>query len=384
MHAHLGSGGRTPAETRHPTTASRPPSAAAVRPEAAAPAVATIAVDLDGDVISWNARAEQLFGWTEAEVIGRRLPILPADRWRDFQAILDAAARDLPIPSHVAQRQCRDGREIEVSLSAAPIRDARGRVSGILEVLSVPAEDRPGPTSIGTQRMEAVGRLAGGVAHDFNNILTAIAGYAGLLAGDLPADDPRQADVAEIRKATERATRLTRQLLAFGRREPQQPRLLDLREVVTDVVPMLRQLIGEHIDLVTNESVGLPAIFADPSQLEQVVLNLVLNARDAMPDGGRLIVSTSPTVLDEAFVALRPGSRTGRHVRLIVEDTGLGMPPDVLDHIFEPYFTTKTGGRGTGLGLSTVYGIVKQSGGYITADSSPGRGTTVSVYLPAA
>jgi PAS domain S-box-containing protein len=346
--------------------------------------VATIAVDLAGEVISWNARAEQLFGWTEAEVIGRRLPIEPADRWHDFQAVLDAAGRDLPIPDHAAQRQHRDGREIEVSLTAAPIRDARGQVSGILEVLAVPADDRPGPTSIGTQRMEAVGRLAGGVAHDFNNILTAIAGYAGLLAADLPADDPRQADVAEIRKATERATRLTRQLLAFGRREPQQPRLMDLREVVTDVVPMLRQLIGEHIELVTNESSGLPAVFADPSQLEQVVLNLVLNARDAMPDGGRLIVSTSPTVLDESFVALRPGSRTGRHVRLVVEDTGSGMPPDVLDHIFEPYFTTKVSGRGTGLGLSTVYGIVKQNGGYITADSSPGRGTTVSVYLPAA
>jgi signal transduction histidine kinase len=255
----------------------------------------------------------------------------------------------------------------------------------VLEVAVVSGEERPpGPASIGTQRMEAVGRLAAGVAHDFNNILTAIAGYAGLLAADLPADDPLQADVGEIRKATERATRLTRQLLAFGRRDAQEPRLLDLREVIGDVLPMLRQLIGEHIDLVTNEAVDLPQVVADPSQLEQVVLNLVLNARDAMPDGGRLVVSLAPIVLDEAFVAIRPGSRLGRHVRLAVEDTGTGMAPDVLSHIFEPYFTTKAAGRGTGLGLSTVYGIVKQSGGYVTAESTVGRGTTVSVYLPAA
>jgi PAS domain S-box-containing protein len=343
-----------------------------------------IAVDLNGDVTAWNRRAEQLFGWTEAEVVGRRLPIVPLEGWRDFQAILDAAGRDLPIPDHLALRRHRDGQDVDVAVSTTPIRDGRGP-QGILEAAVIAGDDRPaGPTSIGMQRLEAVGRLAGGVAHDFNNILTAIAGYAGLLAADLPPDDPRQGDVYEIRKATERATRLTRQLLAFGRRDAQQPRLLDVREVITDVVPMLRQLIGEHIELVTNEAVGLPAVFADPGQLEQVVLNLVLNARDAMPEGGRLVVSTSATVLDEKFVAIRPGARTGRHVRLVVEDTGMGMTPDVLDHIFEPYFTTKGSGRGTGLGLSTVYGIVKQSGGYIAADSSPGRGTTVSVFLPAA
>jgi signal transduction histidine kinase len=303
-----------------------------------------MAVDPSGAVIGWSATAEALFGWTEAQVIGRRLPVVPRDLWPEFESLLQAPANDLPIPS------------------AGP-----------------PAS----VSSAGSARMEAVGRLAGGVAHDFNNILTAIAGYAGLLAAELPDDHPMQHDVAEIRKATERATRLTRQLLAFGRRDEQQPRQLDLNEVLTDVLPMLRQLIGEHIELITNEALGLPVVLADPGQLEQVLVNLVLNARDAMSGGGTIIVSTSAVTLDDVFTASHPGSRRGPFVRLTVEDTGAGMPSDVLSHIFEPYFTTKDASRGTGLGLSTVYGIVKQSSGYIWAESVPAHGTVVSVYLPA-
>jgi two-component system, cell cycle sensor histidine kinase and response regulator CckA len=175
----------------------------------AAPPVATIAVDLSGAVIGWNTTAEELFGWTEAEVIGRRLPIVPRDLWSEFEALLQAAANDLPIASHAARRRRRDGGDVEVELSASPIRDPHGRVSGVVAVLTE-AEPPPVVSSAGSARMEAVGRLAGGVAHDFNNILTAIAGYAGLLAAELPEDDPKQQDVAEIRKATERATRLTR------------------------------------------------------------------------------------------------------------------------------------------------------------------------------
>ncbi len=348
--------------------------------------VATIGVDLSGIVTVWNSTAERMFGWTETEVAGETLPIVAVEEWRDFESLLDAVARGVPIPDHTARRVRRDGSGIDVEVSIAPIRDVRGHVSGMLEIVAETGHeptDTPFVPSVGSARMEAVGRLAGGVAHDFNNILTAIAGYASLLAADLPVDDRRQSDIAEIRKATERATRLTRQLLAFGRREAQEPRPLDLNDIVGDVLPMLRQLIGEHIELLTNATVGLPRVFADAGQLEQVLVNLVVNARDAMPGGGRLVVSTAPVILDSRFVASRPGSRPGPHVRLVVEDTGSGMPADVLTHIFEPYFTTKEPGRGTGLGLSTVYGIVKQSDGYIWAESTPGRGTTISVYLPA-
>ncbi len=232
-------------------------------------------------------------------------------------------------------------------------------------------------------RMEAVGRLAAGAAHDFNNVLTAIAGYAGLLADELPPSHPGQANVAEIRKAAERAMRLTGQLLAFGRRDAQERRLLDLNDVLADVLPMLRQLVGERIDLVTNLGAPLPLVLADSGQLEQVLVNLVVNARDAMPDGGHVVVSTTVVNLDRAFVRTHPGARPGAFVRLIVVDGGAGMDAGVLAHIFEPYFTTKAPGRGTGLGLSTVYGIVKQSDGYVWAASAPGSGTTMIVDLPA-
>ena len=346
------------------------------------PPVAGIGLNLSGAVTAWNAGAEQLFGWRSDEVVGRRLPTLPADLWPDFEAFLHAAGRDVPIADMDTRWRRRDGRELQVQLSASPIRDARGRINGLLITLT---ERRPQHWSsgVGGARMEALGRLAGGVAHDFNNILTAISGYAGVIAADLSPDDPKQADVSEIRIATERAARLTQQLMAFGRREEQEPQLIDVNDVVSDVLPMLRQLIGRHIELITNTSSGLQPVYADDSQLEQVLVNLILNARDAMPSGGRLVVGTASVTLDASFVARHPGSRAGPFVRLAVEDTGVGMDGEVLSHIFEPYFTTKELNRGTGLGLSTAYGIVKQSDGYIWADSEPGKGSTLTVYLPA-
>jgi two-component system cell cycle sensor histidine kinase/response regulator CckA len=240
----------------------------------------------------------------------------------------------------------------------------------------------PSPRS--AEHMEAVGRLAGSVAHDFNNILAAISGYANLLAGDLPAGDPRQAYVAEIQKATERAIRLARQLLAIGRRDAREPRRLDLSSVVADVLPMLRQLAGQRVELVVVPGENLPAVVADPGQIEQILVNLVLNARDAMPAGGRIAIRTEPARVDRSFVATHAGSRPGRFVRLAVEDCGTGMEADVIAHMFEPHFTTKPPDRGTGLGLATVYGIVKQSGGFVWAESEPGRGTTMMVDLPEA
>jgi PAS domain S-box-containing protein len=233
------------------------------------------------------------------------------------------------------------------------------------------------------QKMEAVGRLAGGVAHDFNNLLTAIGGYSELLLMRLAEDDPARHDVEEIRRAGERAAALTRQLLAFSRRQVVQPRVLDLNDVIRDTERMLRRLIGEDVRLATRLAERILPVKADPGQLEQVLLNLAVNARDAMPLGGRLTIGSGGLVVD-ARDSRHPQSRPGSWVFVQVVDTGVGMSPDVVRHIFEPFFTTKEVGKGTGLGLSTVYGIVDQSGGWIEVDSEPGSGSAFTVWLPEA
>ena len=231
------------------------------------------------------------------------------------------------------------------------------------------------------QKMEAVGRLAGGVAHDFNNVLTAIFGYSDLLLEQFTLDDPRRADVQEIRRSAERAATLTRQLLAFSRKQVMQPRLLNLNEVIANVQNLLRRLVGEDIQVQLELEPSLTPVMADPGQMEQVLMNLAANARDAMPEGGRLDISTATARVDaERFE--RPGLKPGHYATLVVHDTGTGMAEHVRTHIFEPFFTTKEQGKGTGLGLATVYGIVKQSGGGIYVDSGEGQGTTFIVYLP--
>lgn len=234
------------------------------------------------------------------------------------------------------------------------------------------------------QKMEAVGRLAGGIAHDFNNLLTAIHGNAQLLLDELPADPRLQADVQEIIRATDRATSLTRQLLAFSRRQVLQPRVIDVNAILADMERMLSRLIGEHIQLETQLAPDLPTIKADPGQFEQVILNLVVNARDAMPAGGTLTIETGPVEIGNDTHFAEPGLRPGPHARIRVTDTGTGMQPDVLARIFEPFYTTKEQGKGTGLGLSTAYGIVQQTGGQLQVESAPGAGTSFTILIPAA
>jgi PAS domain S-box-containing protein len=233
-----------------------------------------------------------------------------------------------------------------------------------------------------SQKMEAVGRLAGGVAHDFNNLLTVINGYSELLLRQVGEDSTLRKEVDEIRKAGDRASMLTRQLLAFSRRQVLQPKVLDLNATVSGMATMLRRLIGEDLDLRILPGEGLGRVKADPGQVEQIILNLVVNARDAMPGGGRLTIETSDTSLDGTFSSKHPHAVTGPHVLLAVSDTGVGMSEETQSHLFEPFFTTKERGKGTGLGLSTVYGIVKQSQGYVYVYSELGKGTTVKVFLP--
>ncbi len=235
-----------------------------------------------------------------------------------------------------------------------------------------------------SQKMEAVGRLAGGIAHDFNNLLTAILGYSNLFLSRMAEDDPQRRDLLEIVQAGDRAAVLTRQLLAFSRKQVLVPEVLDLGAVVVNLNQMLRRLIGEDIELVTEVDSEASRVKADRGQVEQVIVNLVVNARDAMPRGGRLIVEVRDADPAELQTRGRGVPASSRYVMLAISDTGVGMDAEVQSHVFEPFFTTKEQGKGTGLGLATVYGIVRQSGGFIDVDSTPGAGTKFTIYLPGA
>ena len=234
------------------------------------------------------------------------------------------------------------------------------------------------------QKMESIGRLAGGIAHDFNNVLTAVIGYTGMARGALPAHHAAVADLDEVRRSAERASALTRQLLAFARKQIIQPQLVSIDQLLHEVEPMLKPLIGEDIVLQLLSAADVWLVNVDPSQFQQIVLNLAVNARDAMPSGGTLTFEIANVVLGAEYVRSHPDIVPGEYVRLAVTDTGVGMDDQVQQHVFEPFFTTKTDGRGTGLGLATTHGIVRQSGGHIWLYSEPGCGTTFKIYLPRA
>jgi PAS domain S-box-containing protein len=277
--------------------------------------------------------------------------------------------------------RAKDGRRIPVEISSHSFQIGEAFATLAL-ARDVSAREELEERMRQSQRLESVGRLAGGVAHDFNNLLTVIAGYADSLRMDLSDDSPLHEDIEEIRSAASRAAALTRQLLAFSRRQVMQPRIVDLRDLIAGTRRMLARLIGEDIDLQISIPQELGHVRADPRQIEQVIVNLAVNSRDAMPRGGAITVSLREVLVNARLKALHPEMTLGLYVLMLFSDTGEGMSPEVQKRIFEPFFTTKGVGKGTGLGLSTAYGIVKQSGGYIYVKSRPGSGTVFEIYLP--
>jgi PAS domain S-box-containing protein len=340
--------------------------------------------DAEGRMIYCNARCQRLTGLTSEECrdYGWCQAIHPEDR----QAVLDEwsqGRREGGEFSREYRLRTPLGVEHWVSARSAPIVCGEGHLAGHVGTLEdISARKQLEEQLRQSQKMEAIGRLAGGVAHDFNNMIGAITGYADLLLQRVGADPVLRGFLEEILKAGERASALTRQLLAFGRKSAIAPQDLDLNGVVANVYQMLRRLIGEHIELVTVPDPATTPVKADPAQIEQVLLNLAINARDAMPQGGTLTITAKNVVLTESEASNQPGIRPGAYVLLAVADTGCGMDEETRARIFEPFFTTKEPGKGTGLGLATVYGIVEQSGGQIEVESQPRAGATFRIYLP--
>jgi PAS domain S-box-containing protein len=340
--------------------------------------------DRDRRVVYVNPAFCRTMGYASEEVHGRRTDFLAgSSQLPEIGEQIAGAIRGGGSWTGVTRSRRKDGQDMDIQMSITPRLDDSGTIVGsIIIARDVSHEKSLEAQLVQAQKMEAVGRLAGGIAHDFNNLLTAISGYAEILMMELGPDDSRTQDVAEIQRAAVRATQLTRQLLAFGRRQVLMPRPLDPRQVVIDIVPMLRRLIGEDLELVVDIAPGLGPIMADPNQLDQVLVNLALNGRDAMPSGGRLTIEGREVDLDEAFAGSHLWAHVGSYVVLSVRDTGEGMTEEVRRQVFEPFFTTKGPGKGTGLGLATVLGIVEQSSGYVEVESETGRGSTFHIYLP--
>ena len=343
-----------------------------------------VITDSEARVVYTNPAFSRLLGYSSEEVVGRQIDSLPGSA----QAIENAAALAAEIRAGgtwtgSTRGVRKDGQRIDLHLSTSPRFNEWGAVIGSIIIgLDVSREKSLEAQLMQAQKMDAIGRLAGGVAHDFNNLLTAISGYAEMLEMELGRDDERIQDVAEIQHAAARATQLTRQLLAFSRRQVLTPRPLDPRAVITEVEPMLRRLLGEDVELAVSVPAGIGPIMVDQNQLDQVLVNLALNARDAMPGGGRLTIHARQTTLDGEFAAAHLGTRPGPYVVMTITDTGMGMTPEVLRNAFEPFFSTKGPGKGSGLGLSTVLGIVEQSNGYVDVESEPGKGAIFRIYLP--
>jgi len=345
---------------------------------------AVITMDAKRVITSWSRGAETMYGWTEPEAIGHKIEDLlhteGAIPWEEMHTLLLHKQRWNGELMHTR----RDGRPLTVDSRQALMRDSEGRTIGILEInrdlterLHLEEQLRQ------SQKLESIGQLAGGVAHDFNNLLTVISGYTEMILPDLALGSFEHDGVEEIALAAARAAALTRQLLAFSRRQTADPVDLVLNDVVRTSQKMLHRLLPSDIQLELSLETGEGVVHADRGHLEQVLINLAVNARDAMASGGKLTIETRRVMIDEEFASMTVGAAAGEYVMLSLSDNGTGIPPEIQSRIFEPFFTTKEAGKGTGLGLSTVYGIVKQSRGWITLDSAPGLGTTFRIFLPA-
>jgi PAS domain S-box-containing protein len=348
---------------------------------------AIVALDADYRVVLWNPAAEQMFGVPAAEVLGRQGPFLasPPDQARELdpRTVFERAARGERLHNLEVRRLRPDGTPLDLRVSTVTLYTTEGQPRGIVEIIEDVTERRRLDQQLAqAQKMEAVGQLTGGVAHDFNNLLAAIVGNLDMLSERLEGDPGNARLVRLALDAALRGANLTRQLLAFSRRQPLTPQVVELNGVIRSMDELLHRTLGGANEIQSRLEPSLWRARVDPTGVETAVLNLALNARDAMPKGGRLIIETANVTLDDAYAAANQDARPGEYVMLSVSDNGSGMPADVLARAFEPFFTTKEPGRGSGLGLSMVYGFARQSGGHVKIYSESGHGTTVRLYLP--
>jgi two-component system cell cycle sensor histidine kinase/response regulator CckA len=343
--------------------------------------------DLHGNIMYISPRVKDILGYNQEELIGKKVYSFYSNGKEDAKAIMKAIAEKGELRNYEMKLVRKDGRLVDINSSASLLKDEKGETIGTLGIYSDITEEKKLDAQLQQAlKMEAIGTLAGGVAHDFNNILTSIIGNAELMLMTFGKDDYLREGIGEIKSAGERAASLTRQLLAFSRKQMIQPRILDLDELLSDIKKMLVRLIGENVEILMVAGSDLWQVEIDPSQMEQVIINLAVNARDAMPNGGKLTIQTANTYLDDNYFSEHNifEGQPGSYVMVAVSDTGSGMDKETQEHIFEPFYSTKEKGKGTGLGLSTVYGIVKQNKGFIWVYSEPGQGTTFKIYMPRA
>jgi PAS domain S-box-containing protein len=345
--------------------------------------LAIVGLDTSGNVNVWSKAAERIFGWSAHEAIGRFLPIVPDDKQEEFRGLCEKVLRGEPLADVEVRQRKKDGSPIDIRISAAPLYGSKGSINGIMAVLADVTELKKLEEQLRhAQKMEAVGQLAGGIAHDFNNILTAIIGYGSMLMMKMRKDDPLRHNVDQILAASGRAANLTKSLLAFSRKQILNIRSVNINEIITRVEGLLSKVIGEDIELKTVLADKDIIVSADAGQIEQLLMNLAVNARDAMPKGGMLTVETGLMEMDEEYRKIHAFGTPGEYAVISVSDTGVGMDEATRKRIFEPFFTTKDVGKGTGLGLAMVYGMIKQHKGYINVYSELGKGTTFKIYLP--
>jgi PAS domain S-box-containing protein len=347
-------------------------------------------IDVDGQIKFENPAATSMLGYETSELIGKPAHLTmhhthangtpyPATECPIYATMNDGEVRR--VKDEVFWR--KDGTSFPVEYTSTPVRDENGHLAGAVVVFTdITERKRIEARLFQSQKMETVGKLAGGVAHEFNSILTAIIGQSELLLSDLPPENPLGKNAREIRQAADRAATLTRQLLAYGRKQILQPEVLDLNRVLTDMLGSLQHLMGREVDVRIVPAIGLKTVKIDPGQMEQVIVNIAMNAAEAMPNGGQLTLETANVTLDEEYVRPIPGLKAGDYVMLAITDTGIGMSEAVKARVFEPFFSTKGVGQGTGLGLATCYGILKQSDGHIHVYSEVARGSTFKIYLP--